>query len=73
VLCGVGLVGYGLGLVGHAIGCALLSGWVVTFAALFYGGGAGLFGSIGAVLVLVLYIRITKQHIKKGSNLLKFC
>jgi hypothetical protein len=39
VLCGVGLVGYGLGLVGLAIGCALLSGWVVTFAALFYGGG----------------------------------
>jgi FtsH-binding integral membrane protein len=74
VLRGVGLVGYGLGLVGLAIGCALLSGWVVTFAALFYGGGgAGLFGSIGAVLVLVLYIRITKQHIKKGSNLLKFC
>jgi hypothetical protein len=78
VLRGVGLVGYGLGLVGLAIGCALLSGWVVTFAALFYGGGvlvagAGLFGSIGAALVLVLYIRITKQHIKKGSNLLKFC
>jgi len=36
VLRGVGLVGYGLGLVGLANGCALLSGWVVTFAILFY-------------------------------------
>jgi len=48
VLRGVGLVGYGLGLVGLAIGCALLSGWVVTCCFVLWWGGGLVLGSIGA-------------------------